>query len=168
MTSLRFLRTMMVPLVFVGCTTQLDPLALIHYKQLGACIHAQTGSGSISAPPSHAVVIFRVSSIDNTKPSVDWMFDSTRFTINPPSATQQNLGGTGPVPITHNQNVPLNTLVGIMVETSKPDGTDASGTNYLLLYPPAPPAPGNISVKDNQNQLSYPFIPDCNAIAGGG
>lgn len=154
-------------LMLVGCTTQPNQLALIHYKQLGACINAQTGSGSISAPPSHAVVVFRVSSIDNTKPSVDWIFDSTSFTINPPSAPQQNLGGTGPIPIAHNQNVPLNTLVGILVETSESDGTDASGTNYFLVYPTVPPAPGNVSVKDNHSQLSYPFTPDCNAISGG-
>ncbi len=153
-------------LIFSSCPDKPDPIALIHFTQIGACILAQTGTGPISAPPSHAVVIFRVSTIDNTKVSKSWTFDSTTLQVNPPSATGQNLGGTGPVPIGANQNVAVNSLVGILVETSNSDGSDAAATNYFLLYPLVPPAPGTLAVKDNSSQTNYPFARDCNTIAG--
>ena len=151
----------------VGCTTTPNPIALIHYIQSGACIKAQTGNGPVTVPPSHAVVIFRVSAVDNTQTSKNWSFDSSTLALNPPSQWQQNLGGTGPVPIVGKQTVTINTLVGIIVDTSNADGSDAAATNYFLVYPLVPPAPGTLSVKDNSNQTSYPFAQDCNSIAGG-
>lgn len=154
----------LVALVLSACSS---PLAVINYKQLGACTRATTGSGTIVVPPSHAVVIFRVTSIDNSKTTQNWAFDSTTLQIDPPSAMQQNLGGTGPVPIPAGMLVTLNSLVGIMVETSNPDGSDASTVNYFLLYPLVPPAPGTLGAKENSSQTSYPFAVDCNTIAGG-
>jgi hypothetical protein len=153
--------------VVAGCTKQPDPIALIHYKQLGACTQAQTGNGLVVAPPSHAVAIFRVSSIDNTKTTKNWSFDSTALVVNPSSQMQQNLGGPGPVAIGAGQNVSVNVPVGILLETSNADGSDAATTNYFLVYPLAQPAPGALSVKDNPSQTQYPFAKDCNAIAGG-
>jgi hypothetical protein len=149
----------------LGCKPGPTPLALIHYSQLGACTRAQTGNGVINVPPNHAVVIFRVTQIDNTSPSVSWSFDSTRLTVNG-ADNQQNLGGTGSVPIAAHQKVNLNTHVGIMVETTNADGTDASTVNYFLLYPPGTSAPGTVAVKANSSQVSYPFTQDCSAIAG--
>jgi hypothetical protein len=146
----------------VGCG---KAIAQIHYRQLGACKTAQTGNGTVTVPASHAVVIFKVSTIDNTKPAVTWSFNSTDLQINPPSSTQQNLGGTGPVSIPAHQNVTVDTFVGIMVETSQPDGKDASSVNYFLVYPNVPPAPGTLSVKGNSSQTSYPFAQDCSVIA---
>ena len=151
---------------FLGCKSTPEALALIHYAQLGACTRAQTGQGAINVPPSHAVVIFRVASVDNSKVPINWSFDSTALVVNPPSQNQQNLGGTGAVAIGANKTVPLSTLVGIVVETNNADGTDASATNYFLIYPRVSPAPGALAVKDNPTQLSYPFTADCNAIAG--
>jgi hypothetical protein len=149
---------------FVACDKP-KPLALMHYRQLGACRVAQTGNGVITVPPSHAVVVFRVTAIDNSKTSINWSFDSTKLQVNPPSQMQQNLGGTGPVAIAANTNVPLNTMIGILVETGNADGSDASQVNYFLLYPNEPPAPGTLGVKDNSSQVSYPFANDCGTIA---
>jgi hypothetical protein len=143
-----------------------NPIAVIHYRQLGACINAQTGNGPVAAPPSHAVVIFRVSTIDNTKTGVDWSFNSSALTVNSVEI-QQNLGGTGPVPIPNHQNVAVNALVGILVATDNANGSDASTTNYFLLYPNVPPAPGTLAAKENSKQVSYPFAQDCSVIAGG-
>lgn len=151
----------------VGCPPTPISLALIHFSQLGACVHAQTGNGDITVPASHAVVIFRVSTIDNTQIGTNWSFDSTTLQVNPPSQTQQNLGGAGPVLVAANTNVPVNALVGIIVETNSADGSDASGTNYFLLYPLVAPAPGTLAVKDNPHQTSYPFARDCSSIASG-
>jgi hypothetical protein len=151
--------------LLMGCPGKPTPIALIHYRQLGACITAQTGTGVISVPPSHAVVIFKITSVDNTSPATAWSFNSSNLQINPPSSTQQNLGGPGPVAIGAHQNVSLNTFVGIMVETGNADGTDASTVNYFLVYPLVPPAPGTLGVKDNSSQVQYPFAHDCSTIA---
>jgi hypothetical protein len=159
------LATLVLSLALAGCPGKPEPIALIHYVQLGACRTAQTGNGPVTPPPSHAVVIFKVSTIDNTKTAVNWSFDSTALTINS-SVSLQNLGGTGPVAIGAGKNVNVNALVGIIVETSNPDGSDAATTNYFLLYPRVAPAPGTIAVKDNSKQVNYPFAQDCNSIAG--
>ena len=154
-----------LPLLMSGCSgCNPKALALLHYRQLGACRVAQTGNGTITVPPSHAVVIFRVSAIDNTKTGVSWSFDSTKLQLTG-SGNEQNLGGTGPVPIAAGQNVTLNSLVGIMVETGNADGRDASQVNYFLSYPNVPPAPGTLGVKDNSSQVEYPFADDCGQIA---
>ena len=145
----------------LGCAV--NP-AIIHYQQVGACIRAQTGTGPITAPPAHAVVVFRVTSIDNTKINTSWAFDSTALKTNSDNA-QQNLGGTGLVTIPANQVVAVNALVGILSETSNADGSDAAETNYFLVYPSAPPAPGTVAAKGNSGQTKYPFAQDCNAIA---
>jgi hypothetical protein len=152
-------------LSFAACKPGPNPLALIHYSQLGACTRAQTGNGVINVPPQHAVVIFRVTSIDNSSPGVSWSFDSTRLTVNG-ADNQQNLGGPGPVNIPAHQSVNVNTRVGIMVETANADGSDAASVNYFLLYPPGTSAPGTVGVKANSSQVQYPFAQDCNAIAG--
>lgn len=152
--------------VLFGCSgcPPANPVALIHYTQLGACTTAQTGNGTVTAPSSHAIVIFQVSTIDNTQTSKNWSFDSSTLVINPPSQAQTNLGGPGPVSIGANATVAVNVPVGIIVGTSNADGSDASTTNYFLLYPQVPPAPGTVSVKDNSNRVSYPFAQDCNSI----
>ena len=139
--------------------------AVIGYSQLGVCKNAQTGAGLVSAPPSHAVVIFRVTQIDNRQTDVDWLFDSTRLQVNPPSSPQQNLGGTGPVAIPRKAVVPVNALVGILVESGNEDGRDAANVNYFLLYAPTPSGPGTLGAKSNSSQVVYPFDPDCNVIA---
>ncbi|MDM5177589.1 hypothetical protein PO883_10335 [Massilia sp. DJPM01] len=149
-----------------ACTTPLDPIAVIHYRQLGVCTHAQTGSGAITAPAGHAIVVFKVFRIDNTKVGKSWSFDPATMELASPPM-KQNLGGTGPAPVGAGQNVTLNARVGILVETEKPDGSDAAATNYFLVYPKVAPAPGTLGAKENSSQLSYPFAADCNAIAGG-
>jgi hypothetical protein len=151
--------------ISLGCNPPADPIALIHYTQLGACTNAQTGTGAVIVPPSHAVVIFRISTVDNTPTAKNWSFDASTLAVNP-AQPQQNLGGTGPVSIAAHTSVAVNAPVGILVETSNADGSDASSTNYFLVYPLIPPAPGTLAVKDNPNQVSYPFKQDCNAIAG--
>lgn len=154
-----------LPGAVIACTSRPVPLAVINYSQLGACTRAQTGNGVINVPPNHAVVIFRVTSVDNTSPAVSWSFDSTRLAVNG-ADNQQNLGGTGPVAIPAHQNVNVNKQVGVMVETANADGSDASKVNYFLLYPPGTSAPGTIAAKANSTQVSYPFTQDCSAIAG--
>jgi hypothetical protein len=154
-----------VALMSTACKSGPTPLAVIHYSQLGACTRAQTGNGVINVPPNHAVVIFRVTSIDNSSPAVTWSFDSTRLTVNG-ADNQQNLGGPGPVNIPAHQNVNVNQHVGIMVETTNPDGSDASSVNYFLLYPSGTSAPGTVGAKANSSQTQYPFTQECSAIAG--
>jgi len=139
-------------------------LAVINYSQLGACKIAQTGSGTVAAPPNRAVVIFKVTTIDNSKINTAWSFDSSTLQINPPSSPQSNLGGQGPVPIPANTNANVNRYVGIMVETGNADGTDAAMVNYFLLYPLVPPAPGTVGAKANSSQTQYPFNVNCSAI----
>ncbi len=148
-----------------ACTTPIEPIAVIHYKQLGACTRAQTGDGVVNVPPSRAIIIFRVSHIDNTKTGKNWSFDSTTLQVDDPS--EQNLGGPGPVAITAGQDVTVNMQVGILVTTGKADGSDAASVNYFLLYPLVPPAPGTVAAKENSSQVQYPFATDCNVIAGG-
>jgi hypothetical protein len=165
----KVLQAFVIPLVIIlaACPpTKPEALALLHYTQLGGCTRAQTGNGVINVPGSHAVVIFRVSSIDNRSTGKSWSFDSTALQVNPPSQFQQNLGGTGAISIATNANVAVNTPVGIMVETANADGSDASTVNYFLLYPRPSGGPGVLPVKDNPTQVSYPFAQDCNAIAG--
>ena len=157
---------LMLLVALSGCATPLEPIAVIHYRQLGACTHAQTGNGAITAPPSHAIVVFKVSHIDNTRTAKSWSFDSTALQVNPPSQMQQNLGGTGPVAIAAGQDVPVDAWVGILVETANADGSDAASSNDFLLYPLVPPAPGTLAAKDNSSQLTYPFAADCSGIAG--
>jgi hypothetical protein len=145
-----------------GCPPQ--DLAVINYSQLGACKVAQTGTGTVTAPPHRAVVIFKITNIDNTKINSSWSFDPSTLQINPPSSPQSNLGGQGPVSIAANTNVNVNRFVGIMIETSNADGTDAATVNYFLLYPLVPPAPGTIGAKANSNQVQYPFNVNCSAL----
>lgn len=151
-------------LALAACQTPVAPFAEVHYRQIGACIHAQTGAGPVSAPPSHAIVLFRVSHVDNSKTGKGWSFDANRLTL---SDMLQNLGSTGPVAIPAGKDVAVNQPVGILVATSNADGSDAASTNYLLMYPAAPPAPGVFSAKDNVSQVQYPFAADCNVLAGG-
>jgi hypothetical protein len=153
---------LLAALALGGCA----PIAQIHYSQLGACTHAQRPDGlHIDAPPSHAIVLFRINQIDNSKPAVGWSFDPGKLQVNPPSDPQTNLGGTGPVAIAAHGIVPVNRPVGIMIETASADGKDAAGIREMLLYPNEPPAPGTISVNDTPTP-PYPFNPDCNALLG--
>jgi len=144
-------------------------LAQIHYSQLGACTHTQLPDGStITAPASHAIVLFRINNVDNLSPGVSWNFDPRLLQVNSPSDPQSNLGGNSPpVPIPAHTNVSVNRPVGIMLETVNADGSDASTYKYALLYPNVPPAPGTIAVNDTLHSPGFPFNPDCNKLFGG-
>jgi hypothetical protein len=154
------------PIALAGCPSGGNPDATIHYTQIGACTQADFPNGHVTAQPLQAIVIFKVSSVDNSAVNQTWSFDSANFKVNPPSSTQSNLGSTGPVTIPAHQSVPLNSSVGIVVATVKPDGSDAGQTNYILLYQPpsTSPAPGTIGEKGNSSQTSYPFVQNCNSL----
>lgn len=129
---------------------------------------AQLPTGTITAPPGHAIVLFRINQIDNKSPPVAWQFNPGTLQVNPPSNPQSNLGSSGPpINVPANGTVTVNRPVGIMVETSNADGSDAAGYTYQLLYPLVPPAPGTISVNDTQNVPQFPWNPNCNALIGG-
>jgi hypothetical protein len=151
---------MLAVLALGGCA----PIAQIHYSQLGACTHAQRPDGvNIDAPPSHAIVLFMINQIDNSKPDTGWNFDPGKLQVNPPSDSQVNLGSTGAVAVAAHGIVSVNRPVGIMIETANADGTDAAGIREMLLYPNEPPAPGTIAVSDTPTP-PYPFNPDCNSL----
>lgn len=149
----------------LGSPTACNPVAVLHYSQLGACTKAVTPTGEQDAPPNYAFVIFRVTSIDNSKVNSSWSLDPNLFVVEPPSLPQSNLGGMGPVTVPANAVVPVNVLVGIQVHTSNVDGSDAAATNYFILYQ-SPAAgssgnPGTLGAKDNSNQVTYPFVQQC-------
>lgn len=122
----------------------------------------------VTAPPKHAIVVFRINYIDNTSPPVAWQFNPGTLQVNPPSDEQANLGSNGPpVSVPANATVQVNRPVGIMVGTSNVDGSDAATYKYQLLYPLVAPAPGTISVNDTQNAPGFPWNANCNALFGG-
>ncbi|MEB0134581.1 hypothetical protein QN362_04470 [Actimicrobium sp. CCC2.4] len=158
-------------LLFAACTVPAGgfKFAQIHYSQLGACKHVQFPDGStVDAPASRAIVLFRINTVDNTAPPVSWNFDPRLLQVNSQSDPQSNLGGDSPpVPIPANTNVSINRPVGIMVDTARPDGTDAATYKYTLLYPNVPPAPGTLGVNDTLASPGFPFNPNCTSLLGG-
>jgi hypothetical protein len=144
-------------------------IAVIHYDQIGACNTATLPDGTVTAPPGHAIVLFRIKTIDNTAPPVTWQFNPGTLQVNSPSDEQSNLGSMGgPVTVPANGIVNVNRPVGIMVGgTINPDGSDAATYNYTLLYPQVAPAPGTISVNDTRDIHNFPWNPNCNALIGG-
>ncbi len=164
--TVRALLVLLSPIVLAGCHGGGSPDAIIHYTQVGACTQADFPNGHITAQPSEAIVIFNVSLVDNTAVNQTWSFDSANFKVNPPSLQQSNLGSTGAVTIPAHQPVPLNSYVGIVVPTVKPDGSDAGQTNRFLRYWPLSnsPAPGTMGVKGYSTQTSYPFVQDCDSV----
>ena len=143
--------------------------AQIHYSQLGACTHAQLADGSVvDAPASHAIVLFRVNNVDNSAPPLSWTFDLKKLQVNSPSDPQTNLGSDSPpIAIGANSNVTVNRPIGIMVETSRADGTDAAGVKFTLLYPNVPPAPGTLGVNDTLSSPGFPFKANCTSLITG-
>jgi hypothetical protein len=146
------------------------PDAIIHYTELGACTQANFNGNQVNAGQNQAIVIFNVSSIDNSQVNTTWTFDASNFAVNPPSSQQSNLGSAGPVSIAAQQNVSLSGLqgfVGILVSTVNANGSDAGTTNYSLLYtqPHGSQGPGTIGEKANSG-ASFQFVQSCNSLAG--
>jgi hypothetical protein len=164
--TVRALLALLSPIVLAGCPGGGSPDAIIHYTQIGACTQADLSSGHVTVQPSQAIVIFNVSFVDNTAVNQTWSFDSANFKVNPPSSQQSNLGSSAPVTIPAHQPVPLNSYVGIVVPTVKPDGSDAGQTNHFLRYEPPSnsPTPGTIGVKGYSTQTSYPFVQNCDSV----
>ncbi len=164
--TVRALLALLWMMALVGCHGGGNPDAIIHYTQVGACTQADFPNGHVTVQPSQAIVIFNVSFVDNTAVNQTWSLDSANLRVTPSSSQQSNLGSTGPVTIPAQQPVPLNSYVGIVVATVKPDGSDAGQTNRFLHYDPPSnsPAPGTIGVKGYSTQTLYPFVQDCNSI----
>jgi hypothetical protein len=160
------LLVLLSPMVLADCQGGGNPEAIIHYTQVGACTQADFPNGRITAQPSQAIIIFNVNFIDNTAVNQTWSFNSANFRMAPPSSQQSNLGGTESVTIPAHQPVPLNSYVGIVVATVKPDGSDAGQMNRFLHYdaPGNSPAPGTVGVKGYSTQTVFPFVQDCNSI----
>ena len=153
-------------LALAGCGPG-NPDAIIHYNELGACTQASFNGQQVNAGQKQAIVVFNVSSIDNSQVNTAWTYNPASFMVNPPSSAQTNLGGSGTVPIPAKQNVPLSGLQGfvaIIVSTNNPDGSDAGNTNYTLLYQQGS-GPGTIAEKANPG-TSFPFVQSCNSLAG--
>ncbi len=160
------LLVLLSPMALAGCHGGGNPVATVQYTQVGACTQADFPNGRITVQPSQAIVIFNVNFVDNTAVNQTWSLDSANFRVTPPSSQQSNLGSTGPVTIPAHQPVPLNSYVGIVVPTEKPDGSDAAKIGRFLHYDPPEnsPAPGTIGVKGYSTQTLYPFVQDCNSI----
>jgi hypothetical protein len=151
-------------LVLGGCA----PIAQIHYDQLGACTRATRGDGLVvDAPPSHAIMLFRVKRIDNSKPSTSWRFDPARMQVKSPSPGHSNLGSSGPLVVPAHGVLSVSLPMAIMVKTANADGSDAGAIKSALVYPNEPEAPGTASVNDSLSTPSLPFKPDCNELSGG-
>jgi hypothetical protein len=167
--NFRFSLAPILMLALAGCPPG-KPDAIIHYTEVGACTQANFNGNQVNAGQNQAIVIFNVSSIDNSQVNTTWAFDVSNFAVNPPSSQQSNLGGTGPVSIAAQQNVSLSGLqgfVGIIVSTANANGSDAATTNYFLLYtqPQGSQGPGTIGEKANSG-TSFPFTQSCNSLAG--
>lgn len=93
----RAVLVLLSPIALAGCPSGGNPDATIHYTQIGACTQADFPNGHVTAQPLQAIVIFKVSSVDNSAVNQTWSFNSANFKVNPPSSTQSNLGSTGPV-----------------------------------------------------------------------
>jgi hypothetical protein len=164
--TVRALLVLFPPIVLAGCDGGGNPGAIIHYTQVGACTQADFQNGHISAQPSQAIIIFNINYVDNTAVDQAWSFDAANFRVTPSSSAQSNVGGVGSVTIPAHQPVPLNSYVGIVVGTVKPDGSDAGKMNRFLSYEPAgnSPAPGTVGVKGYSTQITYPFVQNCNSV----
>ena len=165
--NLRIFFALIPMLAFAGCPSG-NPDAIIHYTELGACTQANFNGQQVNAGQKHAIVVFNVSSIDNSQVNTAWMFNSANFTVNPPSLTQSNLGSAGAISIPANQTVTLAGLqgfVGIIVATTNANGSDAANTNYFLLYTQGSQGPGTTGEKANSG-TSFQFVQNCNSLAG--
>jgi hypothetical protein len=162
----RALFVLMLPMALAACPSGSNPDAVIHYTQVGACTQADFPNGRVTAQPSQAIVIFNVSFVDNTAVDQTWSFNPANLSVTPLSSQQSNLGSLGPVTIPAHQPVPLNSYVGILVATVKPDGSDAGQMNRFLHYEPPSnsPAPRITGVKGYSTQTLYPFVQDCDSV----
>jgi hypothetical protein len=154
------------PMTLAGCQTGGGSAAVIRYTQVGACTQANSSNGPITAQPSQAIIIFNVNFVDNTAVDQTWSFDTANLRVTPSSSQQSNLGSTGSVTIPANQPVPLNSYVGIIVGTAKPDGSDAGRMNRFLSYEPPSnsPTPGTTGAKEYSTISSYPFVQNCDSV----
>jgi len=161
-----FLATILI-LALQGCGPG-NPLATIHYTEVGACNKAKLYGQEFNALQNQAIVVFSVRSIDNTQVSATWTLEPKYFTVNPPSAMvhfppngpPNPILGSTVITIPANQNVALSEpqrLVGIFVSTTNVDGSDAATTNWFLSYlPQGSSGPGTILDKANSG-TSFPW-----------
>ena len=161
--------TIIMLAALAGCGGS-NPIAIIHFTQLGACRQANFNGRQVNAGQNQAIVIFNVSQVDNTQVNTTWTYDAGNFAVDPPSSPQSNLGSTGPVTIPANQNVPLTGLQGlvaIVASTANADGSDAATTKYILLYekPQGSSGPGTLSENESTG-TSFPFVQNCNSLIG--
>jgi hypothetical protein len=58
-----------------GCDRGPDAAANLSYRQVGLCKGYDTSAGPVKAPADEAFAIFKIESVDNTKPSKAFTFD---------------------------------------------------------------------------------------------
>lgn len=156
-----------------GCQKQ---VAVINYEQVGACdgLSNQVGNG-----PNLADVFFRITSIDNTKTSVDFNFMPGKMYLNSTDKfagfdwviTNQYTSALGLQPVKPSLLVPHGTAAALdqyaifMIQTSDPDGAkEANATSYFIRYASDAGDPGELLVKANPTQTAWPYTQTCGEI----
>src|SRR5262249_49756641 len=121
-----------------------SPLATIKYHQVGACKGYQQGSKAVSVGPHAAYIVFKIETVDNTRPTVTFHFDPSRLYINQRThhfvdtnlMFAQDLGifGAESVPVPRGQNTPISGFSIVVVSTSIANGSaEAHQVSYNLL-----------------------------------
>src|SRR5215469_12871894 len=88
--SFRILLVLTVLSTLSACP-QPNPIALIHYTQVGACLQANAPAiGQETAPASSAFVVFSVGSVDNTQVNTAWEFYPGLLKVFPPKKWLQS------------------------------------------------------------------------------
>ncbi len=128
--------------LLMGCPGG-QPDATIHTSQLGVC----TTTGKYTAPANTSIVLFRINQVDNTQVGNGWTFNEKAFLTDPPSACQYDVVGSDGIQIAAKTAVPINKVIGIIVQAS---GSAAANVNYTLLYgnsqPPDAACQGSLNI----------------------
>ena len=169
--------TSLMIVLLTGCAPggTLGPLAVVKYHQVGACNGYVQGSSAVSVGPNAAYVVFRIETLDDTQPMVDFHFDPSRLYINlsprafvdPGLMFAQDLGVLSTVPVTvpHGTSQGNNGFSIAVVSTSTANGSsEANKTAYNLLYNTQPGDPGVLTVKTNSGQTSWAQTDNCRAM----
>lgn len=162
-------------LVFLaGCPSGSNGTVTIRYEQLGACNGYRDGNNVVSAGPSAAYVLFRISEIDNRNGKTGFQYDPAKVFVNgsQPRAhvdtslmLAQKIGklGTSPATVSAGQHLAHNGYaVAVVATAASPDPQlEANATNYFLAYEPGSNGPGVLLDKKNSGQTQYSGAQDC-------
>jgi len=122
--------------LLTGCPNQTGaPDALIHYHQLGIC--KTIPSLNYTAPAFSAIVVLGIGQVDNSEVGSSWSLNPEAFLTNPPTACQYNVAALQSphlISIPANGAPVLNTGIGIVVQTTNQDGSDAVNVDYHPVY----------------------------------